>query len=385
MSASESAAEPPPEQHGTPGPTPPPERNAAPGPAPAADPSAPPSSPGSPVTADRIMEIGMGFWPAKALLSAVELGLYPALSDGPRTAAELRDRIGLHPRAARDFLDALVALGLLARDGDGEDSRYANTPETARFLVPGSPGYLGGFLAMANTRLYGFWGRLTDGLRTGRPQNEIRDRDTPGFDARYADPVRLRMFLQAMTGLTRSLLPALGDKFPWDRYKSVADIGCGEGSLLGHLLTVFPHLTGAGFDLPPVGGPFEEFTAAARISDRVRFVPGDFLRDSLPSADVLVFGRILHDWDRDTKLKLLAKAHEVLPEGGAVIVYESLVDDARRTNAFGLLMSLNMLVETPGGFDFTAADCRRWLTETGFRSTSATPLYGPEGMVVGIK
>jgi hypothetical protein len=117
----------------------------------------------------------------------------------------------------------------------------------------------------------------------------------------------------------------------------------------------------------------------------LRFYPGDFFEDPLPTADVLVMGHILHDWGLEEKRLLLQKAYEALPEGGALVVYEALIDDERRENAFGLLASLNMLIETPAGFDYTGADCRSWMRDTGFRESHVEHLVGPDSMVVGIK
>jgi hypothetical protein len=145
------------------------------------------------------------------------------------------------------------------------------------------------------------------------------------------------------------------------------------------------HLTGGGFDLPELEPIFDEFVANAGLGERLRFFSGDFFADQLPQADVLIMGHILHDWDRDEKRTLLEKAHAALPDGGALIVYEAIIDDERRANAFGLLMSLNTLIETPGGFDYTGADCQRWMHDVGFAETYVQHLVGPDSMVVAIK
>ncbi|MEP6655324.1 MAG: methyltransferase dimerization domain-containing protein [Myxococcales bacterium] len=140
---------------------------------------------------DHILQIGMGFWASKTLLTAVELGLFTLLGDGGLTAPQIADRLDLHERGRDDFVDALVSLGLLTRDGDGPGAIYGNTTDTAVFLDKGSPAYLGGILEMSSARLYGFWGSLTEALRTGLPQNEIKI-GAPGlFEAVYADPERL--------------------------------------------------------------------------------------------------------------------------------------------------------------------------------------------------
>lgn len=329
---------------------------------------------------DRIMQLGFGFWGSKTLLSAVELGLFTELAKGPLDAEALTKRLNLHPRSARDFFDALVALGMLKRTG----RRYANTPETAMFLDRAKPSYMGGMLEMSNARLYRFWGSLTEALRTGKPQNEAKTGED-FFGALYADPQRLEGFLKAMTGLSLGTARAIAKKFPWKRYRSFVDIGCAQGGVAVEIALAHKHLTGGGMDLPVVRPVFEAYVRAKGLAQRLRFQSGDFFKDPLPKADVLIMGHILHDWNLDEKLMLLRKAYEALPAGGAIIVHEAIIDDERKRNAFGLLMSLNMLIETHGGFDFTGADCKQWMKEAGFKRASVEKLAGPDAMVVGVK
>jgi SAM-dependent methyltransferase len=329
---------------------------------------------------EKLLSLGMSFWNAKALLTAVELGAFDALCEAPADCETLRERLGLHPRSARDFFDALVALKLLER----EEGVYRNTAETDFFLVRGKPSYVGGLLEMANARLYESWGHLSEALKTGKRQSENKE-EGDLFAALYADPARLRGFLAAMSGVSAGAANAIADKFPWSRYKSFVDIGAAQGMVPATIARAHPHLTGGGFDLPQVKPIFEEFVAAHRLADRLRFYAGDFFADPLPAADVLIMGHILHDWDLAQKRTLLKKAYDALPSGGALIVYEALIDDDRRDNAFGLLMSLNMLIETAGGFDYTGADCQGWMKEAGFAETRVEHLVGPDAMVVGIK
>jgi hypothetical protein len=332
-------------------------------------------------TPDHIMQIGMGFFASKTLLSAVEMHLFTELAKQPLSLDAATARLGLHPRSSRDFLDTLVALGFLNRN----DGIYSNTPETDLFLDQQKPSYIGGILEMASLRLYGHWSRLTEALRTGKPQNEIREGGDNSFAALYADPARLRNFLAAMTGISHGANMAIARLFPFANYKSVVDVGPAQGDLITQIALANPHLTGTGFDLPAVAPIFEEYVAHNQLAGRVKFSAGSFFDSPIPSADVITMGHILHDWDLDTKKMLIRKAHEALPTGGAFIVYECLIDDDRRTNAFGLMMSLNMLIETPGGFDYTGADCIGWLEEAGFHSCRVEPLVGPDSMVVGIK
>jgi len=332
-------------------------------------------------TPERILQIALGFWSSKALLSAVEVGVFTELASGPLSTADLTSRLGFHSRSARDFFDSLVSLGMLQRDGDF----YSNSPESARFLVRGTLGYIGGFLEMANERLYPFWGSLTEGLRTGQPQNEVKQGHAGVFETIYADPERLRLFLGAMTGLSSGSSIAIAEKFSWQKYNTVVDVGGAMGGLLVRLALTHSHLRGINFDLPAVGPVFDEYIAQNALSDRLKFQAGNFFEESLPSADVILMGHILHDWDLDQKQMLVAKAYEALPEGGALVVFESLIDDDRRQNTIGLLMSLNMLIETPGGFDYTGKDCCEWMRTAGFRETRVEHLVGPESMVIGIK
>jgi hypothetical protein len=331
-------------------------------------------------TPEHILQLGLGFWGSKTLLSAVELGVFSALANRGLDAETLQQQLGLHPRGTRDFLDALVALGMLEREGDD----YRNTPETEVFLDRAKPSYVGGLLEMANDRLYPHWGSLTEGLRTGQPQNEVK---TGGnfFEVLYQDPQQLGQFLRAMTGMSTGTAIAIARKFPWEKYHSFVDAGCAEGSLPVQVALAHPHLSGVGFDLQPVQPHFEAYVAAHGLDERLCFYPGDFFRDPLPHADVLVMGSILHDWNLEEKSTLIAKAYAALPRGGALIVYDTVIDDERRQNTLGLLMSLNMLIETPGGFDYTGADGQRWLRDAGFRETYVEPLAGPDSMVVGIK
>ncbi len=332
-------------------------------------------------TPERIMQVGLGFWSSKVLLSAVEMELFTELAKHPEDLAAIQGRLGLHPRSARDFLDALVALGFL----DRVDGVYRNTPATDIYLDKNKPSYIGGILEMANHRLYGFWNHLTEALRTGQPQNEARVGGQSFFAALYAEPARLKEFLAAMTGLSRPANVAIARNFPWQDYKTYVDVGTAQGDLAVQVALANPHLTGIGFDLPEVAPIFEDYVSKNNLSERLRFAPGDFFNDPLPQADVVMMGHILHDWNLDEKKLLIKRAFDAVPDGGALIVYEAIIDDDRRENVFSLLMSLNMLIETPGGFDYTGSDCTTWMQEVGFKETRVEQLAGPDSMVVGIK
>lgn len=332
------------------------------------------------VTPDNILQLGLGFWASKTLLSAVELGVFTELGKGPLDGSVLAGRLGLHPRSARDFLDALVALRMLERNGN----EYANTPAANQFLDRNKPSYVGGILEMSNARLFRFWDSLTEALRTGKPQNEAKE-GVNTFEKLYEEPERLDGFLKGMTGISLPAAKAIAKIFPWDDYKTFADVGCAQGAVPVQLALHHGHLTGIGYDLPPVQPVFEKYVRSHALQNRLRFQAGNFFQDPLPQVDVIVMGHILHDWNLEEKKQILTKAYEALPAGGALIVYDAIIDDERRENAFGLLMSLNMLIETQGGFDYTGVDCCGWMREAGFRQTRVEHLVGPDSMVIGIK
>jgi hypothetical protein len=331
------------------------------------------------------MQIGMGFWASKTLLSAVELELFTNLGSEEMTGEEIAERIGLHPRATYDFLDTLVALRLLEREGEGSDGRYRNTAETETFLDKERPTYVGGILEMANARLYGFWGDLTEGLRTGKPQNEIKHTGKPMFDELYSDPARLEQFMQAMQGISLGNFHALAEKFDFSKYRTLVDVGGATGQLCMTLAGHHEHLSCTSYDLPVVAPIAETAIAASGVADRVSVDSGDFFDDPIPEADVITMSLILHDWNLDRKMRLIRAAYEALPEGGALIAIENLIDDARRENAFGLMMSLNMLIEFGDAFDFSGSDFAGWCREVGFREVEILPLAGPSSAGIAYK
>jgi hypothetical protein len=332
-----------------------------------------------------IMQTATAFWASKVLLTAVEFDLFSALGSDSMTADELGEALELHPRGTYDFFDALVALQFLDRDGDGPEGRYRNTTATAAFLDKKSPTYVGGLPEMLNARLFGFWNHLGEALKTGEPQTEVKVHGKPIFEELYSNEVHLGQVLDAMTGIQAEYFQELAEKFDFSRYKTVSDVG-GALALLSRMVGAHhEHLTFTSFDLPPVGQHAQQSIDAAGMTERIKVVSGDFFVDDLPKADVVTMGNILHDWNLQNKKMLIGKAYDALPEGGAFIAIENLIDDARRENAFGLLMSLNMLIEFGDAFDYTGADFREWCGEAGFQRFEIIPLAGPACAAVAYK
>lgn len=341
----------------------------------------------SELTPDRIIQTGLGFWASKSLLSAVELGLFTTLADKAMTGEELNAALGLHARANPDFFDTLLALGFLERDGDGPSARYRNTQETATFLDRSKPSYVGGILEMANARLYRFWGDLAEALKTGKPQNEMKNGGKSMFGELYADPARLEQFIEAMTGVSTGNFMVLAEKFDFSQYKTLCDVGGAAGVLSIMVASRHKHIACTTADLPEVSPIAQRKIARYGLSDRIHTKDIDFFTDPLPKADVITMGMILHDWNLDNKMMLIRKAYEALPEGGAFIAVEALIDDARRQNAFGLMMSLNMLIEfgAAGGFDYTGAQFDGWARTAGFTRTEVMPLTGATSAAFAFK
>jgi hypothetical protein len=337
------------------------------------------------VDPSHIMQVGMGFWASKTLLSAVELELFTKLGRDRMTGPQIAETLELHARAVPDLPDALVALELLEREGEGSDALYGNTQTTAVFLDKASPAYIGGILEMSNARLYRFWGDLTEALQTGKPQNEIKHTGKPMFEELYSDSDRLEQFMNAMAGISLGPFGALAEKFNFSKYKTLCDVGGATGQLSIIVANRHPHMRCTSFDLPVVEPIAMRTIEAAGLSERVTAVGGDFFADPLPGADVITMGLILHDWNLERKMHLIKAAYDALPQGGAFIVVENLIDNARRENAFGLLMSLNMLIEFGDAFDYTGADFAGWCKEVGFKETEVVPLAGPASAGIAYK
>ncbi len=344
------------------------------------------TAPQTHITPSRIMETGMGFFASKALLSGVKLGVFTVLGGNKMLSGkEIQQSLGLHNRGVYDFLDGLVAMGFLKRTGLLETAKYGNTQETELFLDKNKPTYIGGILEMANDRLYRFWADLDEALITGEPQNELKHHGVSMFEELYADSSRLKQFINAMSGISTGNFIALANKFDFSPYKTLCDVGGAAGILSIQVAKHNPHMTCTTLDLPPVVPIANETIAAHGLSDRVKTGTVDFFKQEFPKADIITMGMILHDWDLDNKKMLIKKAYNALPKGGAFIAIEALIDDDRRKNVFGLMMSLNMLIEFGVAFDYTGADFESWAKEAGLSRVEILPHGGPTTAPIAYK
>jgi hypothetical protein len=326
------------------------------------------------------MGLATGHCAGRILVAAIELDVFAALASGPLDSEALRSRLGLDLRGAALFFDALVALGVLVR----EEGRYANTTESDFFLDRGKRTFAGAIFTDPNWGPLGGWDRLAESLRSGQALEGMRDlRDRFTWD--YAEAERRALFLREMTAVSTASARAVATDFPWAQYASLADIGCAQGGVLTEIARAHPHLRGIGFDLPQVEPDFVAYIEQQGLSDRARFIAGDFFTGPLPTADVLIMGHILHDWDLPTRKMLIAKAFAALPPGGALLIFDLMLDETRPDNLLALIAGLNMLMKSPGGGEYPVADCLLWLREAGFPEVAAQPLHGAHTMAVGRK
>lgn len=336
---------------------------------------------------ESIMKIGTGFWASKILLTAVNFQLFTKLAEKKTMSAkEIKSILGLKctERNVYDFLDSLTGFGFLQRDGILDTAIYSNSIDTDMFLDKNKPSYIGGILEMMNNRLYSFWGNLQEGLLTGLPQNEAK-KGEDFFALIYKDPDKLKEFINAMSGIQMGNFMTFAQKFDFTKYKTLTDVG-GSGGLLSIMVAKqHPHMNCTSFDLPPVEPIANAIIQQFQLSDRVKTASGDFFTISIPNTDVVVMGNILHDWDEENKISLMKKAYDALPDNGAFVAIENIIDDERKQNVFGMMMSLNMLIETGKGFDYTFADFNKWAKIVGFKSTSLLPLAGPSSAAIAYK
>lgn len=342
---------------------------------------------GSHQTPEKIMQIGTGFWASKILLSAVRFELFTHLAEKKTMSAnEIKSLLKFNctDRNVYDFLDSLTAFGFLSREGILATAKYSNGADTDLFLDKKKPTYVGGMLEMLNNRLYEFWGNLEEGLLTGLPQNEAKN-GVDLFAELYKSPERLQEFMKAMSGIQVGNFMALAQNFDFSKYKTLTDAGGASGMLSITVAKHQPHMTFTSFDLPEVEPIAKKTIEQSQLSERVKTKSGSFFSDPIPKADVVTMGNILHDWDEEKKIILMKKAYEALPAGGAFVALEFVIDNERKENAFGLMMSINMLIETGKGFDYTFDDFNKWAKIAGFSSTAIIPLAGPASAAIAYK
>lgn len=336
------------------------------------------------LTPKPIFELGDAFLASRALMSAVDLGLFTVLDrSGPLTSREIESEFDFaHHRGVENFLDILVAHGLLDHDGDA----YENTDLSDRYLVEGKDTYAGNYVRFSSARTYESARNMTEALRTGEPQNELGEGETLYEDGKvYENEENREHFQEAMRSVSAWPTRWLAENVEWEQFDTVCDLGAAKGTLVRRLAEATSDLNLVGFDLPEARPGFESYTAESPASDRISFHPGDFFEDPLPEADAYVFGHVLHDWDADEKRELVGKAYDHLPEDGALYVHEAMPDDDRRDNRFGLYVNMVTLLELRGGYCPPVSEYVDLLESVGFDSVEPRSIPGAETVVVGRK
>jgi precorrin-6B methylase 2 len=337
----------------------------------------------------KIMQIGMGFWASKVLLTAVRFELFTLLAPQPLSASEIKQRLKLKcsDRHVYDWLDTLVSVGFLERKGLLETALYSNAEDTDFFLDKNKRSYMGGILEMANSRLYKHWNHLEEGLLTGKQQNEAKESNgnMDFFGELYKDERALQEFMDAMSGIQSGNFMSLVKQFDFNRYQTLLDVGGADGWLSIQVCLNHPDIQCISFDLSPVSPVAQRKIDSFGLTNRIKIVGGDFMKNLFPKADLITMGNILHGLDETVKQQLIQKVYDTLPEGGAFIAIENIIDNERRQNTFGLLMSLNMLIENGDAFDYTLNDFERWTKATGFKNVELLPLTGPTSAAIAYK
>lgn len=337
----------------------------------------------------KIMQTGMGFWASKVLLTAVKIELFTVLAPEPLSALEIKQRLKLKcsDRHVYDWLDAMVSMGFLERKGLLETALYSNAEDTDFFLDKNKRSYMGGILEMSNNRLYSHWNNLDEGLITGKQQNEGKDSNgnMDFFTELYKDEKALREFVDAMSSIQGGNFMSLAKQFNFNRYQTLLDVGGADGWLSIQVCLNHPDIQCITFDLPPVSPLAQKKIESFGLAERIKVIGGDFMKNLFPEADLITMGNILHGLDEDVKQQLIQKVYDRLPDGGAFIAIENIIDNERRQNTFGLLMSLNMLIENGDAFDYTLNDFERWTKAAGFKKVEVMPLAGSTSAGIAYK
>lgn len=326
-----------------------------------------------------LMQLASGFWAFKTLATAVELGLFAALSGGiALTKKEVGDSLGLDERPSDQLLAACASLGLL----DTADGRYRNSALAERFLASSETSFAG-FVRYLDQMEYRAWFDLPTALRTNRPVTWDPDQQDSLFAT--ADPKMLQLFWSAMHSISSIDARQLDGVYDFTSHRRFLDIGGGTAPYPIHLCGQHPDLQATVLDLEQVREPAEAAIAAAGLQERVTFVTGDFINDALPDGfDVMLLGNILHDWDEPTGRAIVAKCRAALPPGGALLICELMLTPDRSGPPPAALMGLNMIVETKDGRNYSTSELMEWLRDAGFEQVQHLPMMaaGATGVLV---
>jgi len=301
---------------------------------------------------------------------AARLGVADLLAEGAKTPRELAQRTGAHERSLRRLLRALITIGICKPVGTDQ---FALTPVGAPLASSAEPS-LKVLALFEGEMLWQSWGALLDSIRTGKNMAELAGiEDT--FELMGRNPEAVRTFNQAMVALTRTITPGVLAAYDFSGIARLMDVGGGYGELLGAILNAYPSMRGVIFDLPRCADGAREHLAAAGVGARAEFIAGSFF-ESVPSgADAIILKSIIHDWDDERSIKILANCHRALPQAGRLLLVERLMPEVPGTAAedrWVTLSDLNML-RGPGGSERTRSEHEDVLRAAGFKLTRVLP------------
>ncbi len=329
------------------------------------------------LTTRRLNDTGLGFMNAATLLSAMELGLFDALSEGPLTLGEVARRTGLSEDRADKLVTACAAIDLVHRAGD----KISNVEDCDRFLVRGKPTYFGDYLLHFAKESWSKWGRLTEYLKTT---------DTKGRGRYYEmsdDPKASRALTEAGYTGSQGTARVLARRFDFSRYHHLLDIGGGSGVYSIEACRRYPGLRATVLDFPAVCVVTREFVEKTGMTDRIEVIPGDFAAAPFPTgADVALLCGNIHAYDSETAAQVVKKTFDILPHGGAMIICDYMLNDEKTGPAVAAFLSVAQAFQPGVGKVHTGADFRSYMEAAGFRVDRVEEfLEGSMGWATAVK
>ena len=304
-----------------------------------------------------IFQLGY-YWETKILLTAVKLDLFSTIDAKPKTVVEVAQRIGADARMLEWLMNALVATGVLAKDGD----RFANTSIAQAHLVKTAPGYIGHLLILHDAE-WNNWGGLEEAVRTGRSPVTRHVFET--------DPELGANVLSVLHRIGEQSGPALAKRLKLDDARTMLDLGGGAGTNAIAFCTVYPNLTATVFDLPQTLRVTERTVKQAGLEGRIALKPGNFNQDSLGgSYDIVLMSDILHYQDDQMNAAVVKKVHGHVNPRGRLVIKDRFLDESGTGPAWTTAFAVHILVNTEKGRCYRTADAMRWMNEAGFSNVT---------------
>lgn len=328
-----------------------------------------------------VLDLLQAFRCSKAMFAAVSLGVFDALTAGPKPLRVLADELKANADALERLLDACVGLQLLDRDGQG----YHNTPAASTYLCRNSAHRLTGYIHYSNDVMWKLWSNLEDAVREGSHRwKQTFGWDGPIFSHFFRTEGAKREFLMGMHGYGLISSPQVVAAYDLSKYQTLIDLGGATGHLAIAACERYPHLRAVVFDLPDAVALAQEIVGASAVAERIKVVAGDFFLEPLPKGDLYALGRILHDWTEEKIIKLLRRIHEQLPSGGAVLIAEKLLQEDKCGPQWAQLQNLNMLTCTEGK-ERTLSEYEALLKQVGFTEVLGCRTSSPLDAVLAIR